>query len=139
MMEATSAGMLGLGVDEDKIYYELFTPPSGPPPIASASSAAVEAAAGRVTVDVILDGARRRFRLDEQGETVLAAGRRAGLDLPYSCAAGMCCTCRCKVIEGEAEMIQTYSLEPWELDAGYTLACQTRPTSTKLVLDFDAT
>ena len=30
------------------------------------------------------------------------------------------------------------SLEPWELEAGFTLACQTRPTSEKLVLDFDA-
>ena len=51
----------------------------------------------------------------------------------------MCCTCRCKVIEGSGEMIQNYSLEPWELEAGFTLACQTRPTSKTLVLDFDAT
>ena len=92
-----------------------------------------------MTVEVILDGTRRRFSLNEAGETVLAAARRAGLDLPYSCAGGMCCTCRCKVVEGSGEMIQNYSLQPWELEAGFTLACQTRPTSKKLVLDFDAT
>ena len=129
MMEAASQAIRDLGVTVDNIHYELFTPPGGPPPVASASRAAVEAAAGGVTVEIVLDGARRRFTLDEQGETVLAAAGRAGLDLPYSCRAGMCCTCRCKIVEGEAEMIQNFSLEPWELEAGFTLACQTRPTS----------
>lgn len=138
MMEAASAAMQELGVDRGNIHFELFTPPGGPPPVASASEAATEAAASGVMVEVVLDGARRRFPLEQQGETVLEAARRAGLDLPYSCAAGMCCTCRCKVVEGSGEMIQNYSLEPWELEAGFTLACQTRPTSKTLVLDFDA-
>jgi ring-1,2-phenylacetyl-CoA epoxidase subunit PaaE len=31
-----------------------------------------------------------------------------------------------------------FSLQPWEIEAGFTLACQTRPLSGKLVLDFDA-
>ncbi|MGI9487479.1 MAG: 2Fe-2S iron-sulfur cluster-binding protein [Geminicoccaceae bacterium] len=139
MMEAASAAMRELGVDDEKLHYELFTPPGGPPPVASASAAVSEVAADGVTIDVVLDGTRRQFRLERQGETVLEAAKRAGLDLPYSCAGGMCCTCRCKVMEGSGEMIQNYSLEPWELDAGFTLACQTRPTSKKLVLDFDAT
>lgn len=139
MMEMASEAMRDLGVADEKIHYELFTPPGGPPPVASASDAASKAAADGVTVEVILDGTRRRFPLTETGETVLAAASRAGLDLPYSCTAGMCCTCRCKVIEGKAEMIQNYSLQPWELEAGFTLACQTRPTSKRLVLDFDAT
>ena len=41
-------------------------------------------------------------------------------------------------MEGEAEMAVNYSLQPWEIEAGFTLACQTRPTSQRLVLDFDA-
>ncbi|MEM7043327.1 MAG: 2Fe-2S iron-sulfur cluster-binding protein [Pseudomonadota bacterium] len=139
MMEAASEAMRELGVADEKIHYELFTPPGGPPPTASASDAATKAAASGVIVEIILDGARRRFSLDEQGETVLDAAGRAGLDLPYSCKAGMCCTCRCKIVEGTCEMIQNYSLEPWEQEAGFTLACQTRPTSKILVLDFDAT
>jgi ring-1,2-phenylacetyl-CoA epoxidase subunit PaaE len=138
MMDAACDAMRDLGVGRERIHVELFTPPGGPPPVASASKAAREAAAGGVAVEVVLDGVRRHFALTEAGETVLAAARRAGLDLPYSCTAGMCCTCRCKVIEGEAEMIQNYSLQPWELEAGFTLACQTRPRSRRLVLDFDA-
>lgn len=138
MMEEASAVMQDLGANADKIHFELFTPPGGPPPVASASVAASRAAADGVVIEVILDGTRRRFPLDRTGETVLAAASRFGLDLPYSCKAGMCCTCRCKVIEGTSEMIQNYSLEPWELEAGFTLACQTRPTSKTLILDFDA-
>ncbi|MGN6766568.1 MAG: 2Fe-2S iron-sulfur cluster-binding protein [Rhizobiaceae bacterium] len=50
----------------------------------------------------------------------------------------MCCTCRCRVVEGQSEMAVNFSLQPWEIEAGFTLACQTRPLSEKLVLDFDA-
>ena len=68
---------------------------------------------------------------------VIDAAARVGLDLPYSCHGGMCCTCRCKVIEGEVEMAVNYSLEPWELEAGYRLACQSTPKTAELSLDFD--
>ena len=139
MIEEASETMQALGVDPEKIHFELFTPPGGPPPTASASVEAIAAAEQGVAIEVILDGSRRQFRVQGQEDTVLKAAKRAGIDLPYSCAGGMCCTCRCKVIDGTSEMILNYSLEPWELEAGFTLACQTRPTSEKLVLDFDAT
>jgi ring-1,2-phenylacetyl-CoA epoxidase subunit PaaE len=139
MMEAASAAMRALGVDPERLHYELFTPPGGAPPPAEASPGARRAVEEGVQVEIILDGARRRFAIDKAEDTVLEAAKRAGVELPYSCAGGMCCTCRCKVIEGAGEMIQNYSLEPWELAAGFTLACQTRPTAKKLVLDFDAT
>jgi ring-1,2-phenylacetyl-CoA epoxidase subunit PaaE len=32
-----------------------------------------------------------------------------------------------------------YSLEPWELEAGYVLACQSRPLTPRVALDFDQT
>jgi ring-1,2-phenylacetyl-CoA epoxidase subunit PaaE len=35
-------------------------------------------------------------------------------------------------------MDQNWSLQPWELEAGFILACQARPETDKLVLDFDA-
>ncbi len=69
---------------------------------------------------------------------VVDAAHRHGIELPFSCKGGMCCTCRCKIREGEVEMAANYSLEPWELEAGYVLACQSRPLTEKVVLDFDA-
>lgn len=72
-----------------------------------------------------------------QGETVLEAGLRAGLDLPWSCRGGMCCTCRARVTEGAAEMALNYSLQPWEVEGGYVLTCQSRPTTDRVALDYD--
>ena len=72
-------------------------------------------------------------------ETFRSAAEKAGFELPFSCAGGMCATCRCKLVEGEVQMDVNYALEPWELEAGFVLACQSRPKSTQLRLDFDAT
>jgi ring-1,2-phenylacetyl-CoA epoxidase subunit PaaE len=72
-----------------------------------------------------------------KGAMVLDEAQKAGLDIPYSCKGGMCCTCRAKVMEGEANMVVNYALEPGEVNAGYVLTCQTQPVSAKLVVDFD--
>ena len=64
-------------------------------------------------------------------------GSRHGLDMPYSCRGGMCCTCRAKLIEGEVEMDLNYSLEPWELAAGYVLTCQSHPKTQRVAVDYD--
>ncbi|MCY1533316.1 1,2-phenylacetyl-CoA epoxidase, subunit E [compost metagenome] len=68
---------------------------------------------------------------------MLDAGNAQGLELPYSCKAGVCSTCKCKVIEGEVEMDSNFALEDYEVAAGYVLSCQTFPISDKVVLDFD--
>ena len=136
MIDDVTATLTNEGVDKSAIHFERFY--EGDAPKAPASAAAQAAAEHGVTVEVILDGTRRVFEFETQDDTVLDAAARQGLELPYSCKGGMCCTCRCKVEEGSAEMATNYSLEQWELDAGFTLGCQARPTSDKLVLDFDA-
>jgi ring-1,2-phenylacetyl-CoA epoxidase subunit PaaE len=68
---------------------------------------------------------------------VLEAAEQAGLDLPFSCRAGVCSTCRTKVAQGSVEMAANYALEPWEVEAGFVLACQSRPTTAELELDYD--
>ncbi len=137
MIDDVSAALSKAGIPQDRIHFERFTQ-DGEAPRAPKSAAAKAAAASGVEVEVMLDGTRRLIRFEAQDDTVIDAAQRQGLELPFSCKGGMCCTCRCKVAEGSAEMAVNYSLEPWELEAGFTLACQARPTSEKLVLDFDA-
>lgn len=137
MIDDVSAALKTRGVDKARIHFERFYQ-DGETPRAPKSAQAEAAAATGVSVTVMLDGTRREFLVEAGDDTVLDAAARQGLELPFSCKGGMCCTCRCKVAEGSAEMAVNYSLEKWELDAGFTLACQTRPTSEKLVLDFDA-
>ncbi len=137
MIDDVTAALADRKIDSDLVHFERFTI-DGEAPRAPKSKAAEQAAEQGVSVAVVMDGSRRDFRFEAQDETIIEAAARAGLELPYSCKGGMCCTCRCKVAEGGAEMAVNYSLEQWELDAGFTLACQARPTTETLVLDFDA-
>ena len=137
MIDTVEAHFLDTGIDATRIHAERFLPADGQEPRAP-SDAVQQAVAEGVEVETVLDGLRRSFRITEPDQAVLAAAQAAGVDLPFSCANGMCCTCRCRIAEGTAEMAVNYSLEDWEIASGFTLACQARPTSAKLVLDFDA-
>ncbi len=135
MIDAATAALREMGVEESKLKFELFTPST---PLRTAGSARTQGAAIEgAEVEIVLDGARKRFTLG-QGQELVDAAAKAGLEIPYSCNNGMCATCRCKLSEGTAEMAQNFSLEAWEIDKGFILACQARPTTAKIVLDFDA-
>jgi len=135
LIDEAAGALESLGADKARIHFERFTADGTPH---KASKAAQEAAEKGVTVEVILDGVSKKFSYDDPSKRVVDAAAAKGIDLPYSCAGGMCATCRCKVVEGSVEMDANFSLEPWETDAGFILSCQARPTSEKLVLDFDA-
>ncbi|GAC1611570.1 MAG: phenylacetate-CoA oxygenase/reductase subunit PaaK [Mycobacteriales bacterium] len=130
MSVAVRAALVDGGVNAHRIHVELFGTPTPPPP------PQVDPTAGSVRARIVLGGLTRQIEVGP-GETVLAAGRRAGLDLPWSCAAGVCATCRAHV-EGTVEMAVNHALEPWELAAGYRLTCQSRPCGGEIVVDYDA-
>ncbi|SOE08805.1 ring-1,2-phenylacetyl-CoA epoxidase subunit PaaE [Hoeflea halophila] len=143
MIRSASTALATLGVAEERIKFELFTPAPGAKPAPAKPNGAMvngdaSGAKHGASVEIILDGARRTIEVDASQDTVLSAATKAGLDLPYSCAGGMCCTCRCRIVEGTAKMDENFSLEPWEIEAGFTLSCQARPETDRLVLDFDA-
>ena len=94
-------------------------------------------AADESEVTILMDGRRRTFTMRMNDEVVLDAATRAGLELPFSCRAGVCSTCRTKVVKGEVEMAQNYALEEWEVEQGYVLACQSRVKTPALELDYD--
>jgi ring-1,2-phenylacetyl-CoA epoxidase subunit PaaE len=108
-----------------------------PIPRPGASSSAAGADGGVAEVTVHMDGRRRSFTMRRGEETVLDAAARAGIELPFSCRAGVCSTCRTKVLSGEVEMAQNYALEEGELEQGYVLACQSHVKSATLELDYD--
>jgi len=140
MVIDATATLRSLGMKEDQIFKELFT--TGSAPTARPASAVTRSSTQETNgmqVTIVLDGSQTEITVDPNKHTVLTAAQKAGIDMPFSCAGGMCCTCRCKIIEGSTSMDANFSLAEWEIDNGYTLACQARPTSDKLVLDFDAT
>jgi ring-1,2-phenylacetyl-CoA epoxidase subunit PaaE len=38
---------------------------------------------------------------------------------------------------GKVEMEENYALEPDEIDNGYVLTCQSRPTTAEVTVDYD--
>ena len=125
------------GISAEKVKTELFEVPGEEKPAVISEETRKVVEEG-VEIEVVLDGITRNFVLSDEQDTVLKAAEKSGHELPFSCAGGMCATCRCKVVEGEAVMDKNFSLDKWELEAGFVLACQSRPKTERLVLDFDA-
>lgn len=71
----------------------------------------------------------------QEGQSVLDAALAAGIVLPYSCRNGACSTCKGKVVEGSYEAGESPAqiLSPEDLEQGYTLFCQARPTSDLVI------
>jgi ferredoxin len=72
------------------------------------------------------------------GETLLQAALAAGIDAPHSCTEGRCGTCMSWLRNGDVSMASTRALSKRNLERGYILACQARPSSPAPIwLDFD--
>ena len=90
---------------------------------------------GMSIVDVELDGQRHRVAWPRESmlvDVLLAAG----IDVPHSCREGHCGSCVCTVISGEVDMPASDVLEPEDRRAGLILACQTRPVSDEVHVEF---
>lgn len=134
MIVAITATLQTLGLSETQIHTERFVSASGGRP--RCKPADLPTSITVATAQILLDGRQTEIAL-APGETVLEAALRAGLDLPFACKAGMCCTCRAKLVSGSVEMEANYSLTPTEVAEGFVLTCQSRPTAPTLVVDFD--
>ena len=88
---------------------------------------------------VTIDGATRTFAVEKGKESLLDAGLRQGVELPYSCKGGVCSTCRCRLTAGEVDMDVNFALEDYEVARGFILACQSYPVTDKIAVTFDDT
>ncbi|MFO0577994.1 MAG: ferredoxin--NADP reductase [Polyangia bacterium] len=77
--------------------------------------------------------ARARGRLHSftvrPGETLLEAGLRAKVPMPFSCTMGGCGACKVKLYSGAVVMSEPNCLDESERAAGYALACISCPES----------
>jgi len=139
MIESVRDTLVDLGVDAKRIHTERFA--SDMP--AGTAQPVVQAKPKRATAEhvaeitITMDGRQRTFSMLDDDATVLDAAERVGMELPYSCRAGVCSTCRVKITRGSAEMAVNYALEPWEVKEGFVLCCQVKPTSPELELTYD--
>jgi ring-1,2-phenylacetyl-CoA epoxidase subunit PaaE len=133
MIQDVTEALLDLGMDEAHVHSERF----GVPRKGTKPAEPVRDAAAHATVTVIMDGHKKAFDMHNDDANIVDAAAENGIELPYSCKGGVCATCRCHVREGEVSMATNYGLEPWEIEKGFVLACQSRPVSDAIVLDYD--
>jgi ring-1,2-phenylacetyl-CoA epoxidase subunit PaaE len=136
MMDAAEAALQARGVTAAKIHIERFT--AGRPSAAQAEmlAAQVDKAAG-ARMRITLDGRTRTISFDRTAGNILDSARAGGMPAPYACKAGVCATCRAKVISGSVTMAARYGLTDEEVAAGYVLTCQSIPDGDAIALDYD--
>ena len=145
MLDEVRKAIKGLN-ENAPIRFERFGPGTPAAAIAAAAIAVADTPAAAMsapasdllaTISVVMDGRRRTFPMTTGDESVLVAGERAGLALPFSCRSGICATCRARITDGAAVMTHNIALEPWETEAGFVLCCQARPTTATLEISYD--
>jgi ring-1,2-phenylacetyl-CoA epoxidase subunit PaaE len=139
MIEVTEKALIDSGVPANRVHSERFTTSASQAHKVQADTDAAKektSSAKSVHMTIVLDGKEHEVALSPD-EHVLDAALNAGLDLPFSCKAGVCSTCRCKVTHGEVTMDKNFTLEADEMAQGFALSCQARAATQKLVISFD--
>jgi len=136
MMLTVRAALQNAGMAADEIKVELFKS-AQPGRLAKPVATDAETLAKGAKATVTLDGRTSSFQIPRDGTVLLDAVNAQSMDAPFACRAGVCSTCRAKLIEGEVEMLANHALEDYEVRAGYILTCQAVPVTDKIVLDYD--
>lgn len=131
MMDNVIAALKQLKTDETRVHIEYFSAPV----VADESQKITPSIVG-TTATIIMDGDQHTVTL-EDNETILEAALRIGIDAPYACQGGSCCTCRALLEGGKVEMAVNYALSASEVKQGYILTCQSRPTTPNVVVNYD--
>jgi len=137
MMAAVEAASLAHGVPPEKILIERFTADGAAAPTHDPAVAALARKAQGSKVQVRIDGRMRTLAYDAAKGSILENARAAGLPAPFACKAGVCATCKAKVVTGEVKMKANYGLSPEDVAQGYVLTCQAVPVTDQVVLDYD--
>lgn len=144
MMEIVEKLLMQRGVNIERIHKEFFTSHATTEPGIAGHTESNDN--NMIVHDKPLKNATLTFKLDGSEYTVdyrgedslLEAALDNGIDAPYACQIGACCTCRAKVTEGKVIMADRESLSDSEIEEGYVLTCQSKPLTEKVVYSYDA-
>lgn len=133
-MDAVTAALRAAGAPPDQVHVERFLSLANDP--FADVDVVVEDDTASAAVTVTLDGETRELGWP-RGNHLLDVLLAAGMDAPYSCRAGQCSACACRVLSGEVTMDNNEVLEQEDLDDGYVLACQSLPKTDAVVVTYD--
>ena len=130
LIETMEAYLTGLSTSTKNIKKEYFT--------SSKESAALPLSdSNGATATVLLNGEKFTLTIPPS-KNILDAIIDDGKDPPYSCTSGACSTCVAKLTSGKVDMEACFALDDEEIEDGYILTCQARPTTSEISLDFES-
>jgi ferredoxin-NADP reductase len=120
MIDSIRAMLLAMGVPEPQVRSEVFQAAAA---IGARPSPA--AAGGEDGAAARLDLVRSGRAIDVAGsQTLLDAAEEAGADIPTLCRAGVCGTCRTRLVSGDVRCTSD-ALDDRDREAGFILPCVT--------------
>lgn len=132
-MDAVHDAAARAGIPRSRVHAETFTSLSGDPFAEVTLPEAAEDAAEAAIVPVGLDGVEHELRRPRSA-TLVDVLLSKGLTVPFSCREGECCACTLRA--DEVDLGNTSVLDEEDIADGYILACQARPISEKLRIEF---
>lgn len=138
MTTAIKKSLITLGYDKKLIKTELFT--TSLPNENGQSIKQIEINSEIVlgaTIKAKYSGEQHKLIYVDERKSVLDTALDSGMKIPFSCLNGVCSTCSARLVKGTVVMEQNFALEDEEVQDGFILTCQSRPTSDKIEVDWD--
>jgi ring-1,2-phenylacetyl-CoA epoxidase subunit PaaE len=135
MIDAASAALAAAGLPAERVHVERFG--DGLPGDAPGRHATAPGDADAARITLVLDGLARELEFRAGDASILDAGLRSGLELPYACKGGVCSTCRGRVLEGAVRMDRNFALSADEVARGFVLCCQAHPLTPAVRITLD--
>eukprot|EP00173_Palmaria_palmata_P000887 Plantae.Rhodophyta-Palmaria_palmata.ctg14527.p1 GENE.Plantae.Rhodophyta-Palmaria_palmata.ctg14527~~Plantae.Rhodophyta-Palmaria_palmata.ctg14527.p1 ORF type:complete len:153 (-),score=26.43 Plantae.Rhodophyta-Palmaria_palmata.ctg14527:175-633(-) len=86
-------------------------------------------------VEINFHGTTHIIPVDEQ-QILLEGIESVGLEVPYSCRAGVCMTCAAKIVEGDVDLGEIAMMSDLK-DDGYVLTCSGKPRGEGIKLEMN--
>jgi len=127
-MDTVEKTLVDAGTDPTFIHIERFSSLEDEGEVAGAGVA-------ERSVTVWLDGAGTAVGVRE-GETVLHACKRQGMEPPFSCESGFCGCCMARLKKGSVHMLHNDFLSAQEVGEGWILTCQSVPDTDDCEVEY---
>ena len=129
LMDSSELALRAVGIDKSRIKRESF--------VADLSKANTDALSFEGASEVTIQIMGEEHVIKVEGKAILQAGLEKGIEMPFSCQAGLCTACMGKCTEGVVEMEFSDGLTQEQIEQGYVFTCVGHAKSDKVTIVFD--
>ena len=129
-MQSIMAGLKEWGVADSRIFFESFGKPMN---VSSQRQPSAEPTNGNIEeAEIVFADSGKTLTWRDSDGSILEFAEANDINPPYSCRAGICGTCACKIREGEVDYQESPTAA---IDEGSVLICISKPGTSRVVLD----